>query len=445
MTSLFKRLFKKKDKKVVILGIDGAPYTLLKMFTEEGIMPNFARIMQQGTLCSMDASIPEVSSTSWTTFMTGVNPGKHNIFGFTEVQPNSYNFHFPNSNDVKSETMWDIMGKHGKKSIVINIPSTYPAKPLNGILTAGFVAHDLQEATYPHSAYEYLKSIGYKMDVDPKRAKQSLELLTEDIVLTFAKRKEAILHFLKEEQWDLFIGTITETDRLHHFLWNAIEDREHKFHGFFINLYRDIDTLIGEISAFTGDMPFLIVSDHGFTSVKQEVYINYWLKENGYIKFTKYPSTSLEAITTGTKAFALDPARIYINLKGKYARGYIDSEKEYAELRASIQKRLLDLKIHGEPVARDVFMKEELYFGPYAEKAPDLVVVGKPGYDFKSYLNKTSLYGKGIFTGAHTQDNATFFINRPIEAKKINIVDVAPTVLKLMEIEHEFFDGRPVY
>ncbi|MEK7238093.1 MAG: alkaline phosphatase family protein, partial [Nitrospirota bacterium] len=71
-----------KDK-VIVLGIDGVPCSLLNRFINEGLMPNLADLVKKGTLTPMTASIPEVSSTSWSTFMTGVNPGRHGIYGFT--------------------------------------------------------------------------------------------------------------------------------------------------------------------------------------------------------------------------------------------------------------------------------------------------------------------------------------------------------------------------
>ena len=128
-----------KDK-VIVLGIDGVPCSLLNRFINEGLMPNLADLVKKGTLTPMTASIPEVSSTSWSTFMTGVNPGRHGIYGFTELQKGTYKWRFPNFNDIKSDTLWDIAGKYKKKSIVLNVPSTYPARELNGILTAGFLA-----------------------------------------------------------------------------------------------------------------------------------------------------------------------------------------------------------------------------------------------------------------------------------------------------------------
>src|SRR5437868_4499542 len=79
-----------RERKVVLLGLDGTPYTLLEKFCADGTMPNMARVKAAGTLRQMDVSIPEVSSTSWTCFYTGMNPAQHGIFGFLDLQPNSY-------------------------------------------------------------------------------------------------------------------------------------------------------------------------------------------------------------------------------------------------------------------------------------------------------------------------------------------------------------------
>lgn len=441
---MFNLLKKDRKRKVAILGIDGVPCSLLRDFISRGIMPNLALLVKEGTLMEMNASIPEVSSTSWTTFMTGVNPGKHSIYGFMELQPNSYDLRFPNSGDIRSDTIWDILGRNNKRSIVLNVPSTYPAKPLNGILTAGFVALDLQKATYPESAYQYLKRINYRMDVESQKATQSLESLAEDIDVTFKKRKEAILHFFDNEEWDIFIGTITETDRLHHFLWSALEGGSHPLHSFFINFYREVDNLIGEFSSRCGkDIPLLIVSDHGFAAIKQEIYLNSWLREKGFLKFKKEPPELLSDIHPESSAFALDPSRIYVNLESRYPSGSVD-DKNYEDIRLKIKEGLLELYIDGEKVIKEVYMREELYKGPNYDSAPDLVALANTGFDLKGSVNKNMLYGRSIFTGAHTRNNATFFINRQIKEDNINIIDVAPTVLKLMGIQYVGFDGTPV-
>ncbi|MEW6585283.1 MAG: alkaline phosphatase family protein [Nitrospirota bacterium] len=439
---MFNLFGKGKKKKAVVLGIDGVPCSLLRSLIGKGIMPNLATLAQDGTLTEMTASIPEVSSTSWTTFMTGVNPGKHGIYGFMDLKPHSYEYRFPNSSDIKSETLWEIIGKNDRRSIVINVPSTYPARPLNGILTAGFVALDLQKATYPDSAYRYLKSINYRMDVDSQKAARAAELFAADINITFETRRTAILHLFDREEWDLFIGVITETDRLHHFFWAAYEDSSHPMNSFFVDFYRKIDGLIGDIAQRCGrDTPFIIVSDHGFTGIKSEVYLNAWLREKGLLRFRKEPPESLSDMHPESRAFALDPSRIYVNLKDRYPSGSVNRE-DYENVRSMIKEGLGEFSVDGQKVFREIYLREDLYGGPVFESAPDMVALSHTGFDLKGSLNKDALFGRSVFTGAHTRDDATFFINRKIEADGINIIDVAPTVFRLMGIEHHAFEGK---
>src|SRR4030042_7206843 len=115
------KLFSKKIKKALILGIDGVPYSLLSTYINHGTMPNLKKILSQGlALHQMNASIPDISSVSWTSFNTGVNPGEHGIYGFTDLQPGSYSLYFPNSNDIKASAFWEILGKTNQKASTLS-------------------------------------------------------------------------------------------------------------------------------------------------------------------------------------------------------------------------------------------------------------------------------------------------------------------------------------
>ena len=175
--SLFMGLFDKlkskaSKKRAVLIGLDGTPYTLARRFIEDGTMPRLAEIASRGSLLQMDTSIPDISSVAWTSFMTGANPGRHGVYGFLDLQPNSYKIYFPNSRHIKSETLWDVAGRAGLRSVVINVPSTYPAQALNGILISGFVAVDLNKATYPPDLVPRLQAMDYRIDVDARKVRQ---------------------------------------------------------------------------------------------------------------------------------------------------------------------------------------------------------------------------------------------------------------------------------
>ncbi len=167
---VFKRLFSKK-KRAVLIGLDGVPFTLLQRLIEEGVTPNLGCIAAAGdnSFRQMDASLPEVSSVSWSSFMTGANPGRHGIYGFMDLKPNSYRMYFPSYPDLRVEPIWDTLGKEGKRSVVINLPGTYPARPHNGVLVSGFVAIDLRKAIYPVSILPTLEKLGYRIDVDTSK------------------------------------------------------------------------------------------------------------------------------------------------------------------------------------------------------------------------------------------------------------------------------------
>lgn len=434
--------------KVLVIGIDGVSYDLLGSFLARGLMPNLSRIVREGSLRRMNSTIPEVSSTAWTTFMTGMNPGNHGIFGFMDFENRSRKIYFPNSESIQSPTLWETLGKYDKKSIVINLPSTYPARPIHGILTAGFVAIDLKKATYPEAAYDYLKSMGYRLDVDVAKASVSLAALFDDICLTLEKRIEAIFHFLDSE-WDLFIGVITETDRLHHFMWSAAHEGN-EFNTQFLDFYKRIDLFIGEmqrraVEKYGDNLSILIVSDHGFADIKQEVYVNAFLTEKGYLSFGSASPRSLEEVHPESKAFALDPSRIYVNAEDRFSGGCV-SRDDYQNVREELRNAFLSLTYDGEPVIKKVFMKEELYSGTCFERAPDLVLLANRGFDLKGAVNKKSVFGKGAFTGTHVQDDAVFILHdgkrHDLLPDVIDITDIAPTIFHLLSIRDVQVDGR---
>src|SRR3990170_5709525 len=109
------------SKKALLIGLDGVPCSLLNRYLNQGVMPHLKKILDEGfSLHSMNASIPDVSSVSWTSFATGVNPGEHGIYGFMDVQPRTYSLSFPNSRDVKAPPFWEILGKTNRKTSTLH-------------------------------------------------------------------------------------------------------------------------------------------------------------------------------------------------------------------------------------------------------------------------------------------------------------------------------------
>ncbi len=417
-----------KHKKAVVIGIDGVPCSLLEEYRKRGIMPELARLCEEGQLMPMKSSLPEISSVAWTGFMTGVNPGRHGIFGFMEINHATYDYTFPNFSSLKERPFWE---RENIRTVAFNIPQTYPAAPMNGAMVSGFVALDLKKATYPEKVYQYLSSINYSIDVNSKLAAENPEAFFGDLFATFEKRKQAIEHLYSSEDWQLFIGTVTETDRLHHFFFDSA--REGRYYPVFEKFYRSLDQFIGTMAkkARNDGALFLTCSDHGFTPIKSEVYVNSWLKEQGYLKIDG--SGGLKGITPDSRVFCLDPSRLYLHREKKYARGGVRAEDSEAILREVLEK-LAALTFEGVPVIKRVYRNDEIFQGPLAGNGPDLYVLPNHGFDLKGTLAKDRTFGTTHFRGMHTYNDAHLFvIGASVNNKDVHIEDIPGIILGAVE------------
>jgi predicted AlkP superfamily phosphohydrolase/phosphomutase len=425
----FKR---RKTSRVCVIGLDGVPHGMISDLARRGVMPAMAGLLDSGRLHKMKASLPEISAVSWTNFMTGRNPGTHGIFGFTDFKPGSYDVRFPNFMDVKAPTIWGTLGGQGKKSIVINQPSTYPARPINGVLISGFVAVELAKAVYPLSFRAALEKMDYRTDIDTMKSRENPEVLWNELAKTTAGLEKA-LDFFWREPWDYFEFVITGTDRLHHFLWDAFADSAHPHHERFLDYYRQADRLIGRITesfsqATGGSEGLYIMSDHGFTGITKEIYLNAWLEQNGYLNFEVPEPRGLEDISDRSRAFALDPSRIYLNLRGRFPRGRVETS-EIKGLREEIAGRLGTLEYEGKRVIRQVFFADEIYTGPQSTNGPDLVVLSEPGFDLKGSVKKKEVFGRTDLQGMHTWDDAFFWAAKD-HGPDLAIEGIAGIILK---------------
>jgi predicted AlkP superfamily phosphohydrolase/phosphomutase len=429
----FMSLFKKRTRpRVCVIGLDGVPYSLLLELAQKGIMPGTARLIGTGHLHKMKASLPEISAVSWTDFMTGTNSGTHGIFGFTDFKPNSYEIRFPSFLDLKVKTFWDLLGDNGKNCIIINQPSTYPARKIPGVLISGFVAIDIAKAVYPLSYKTALEQMGYQIDIDTLKAREDHDFLWRELSKTMAGRQKALNYFW-EEDWDYFEFVITGTDRLHHFLWTAYEDPSHPYHQNFLDYYRQIDSIINKISTSflkhtKGEEFLYLLSDHGFTKIEQEVYLNTWLEKEGYLKFASLTPKGVEDICAESRAFVLDPNRIYLNLKKKFPKGCVEPTEKKA-LREEIKKKLEKLEYQGKKVVRQVFQAEEVYSGPFVSKGPDLIAISENGFDLKGSVKKKEVFGRSNLQGMHTWDDA-FFWAKEDHGPDLSISHLAKIILE---------------
>ena len=258
---------KKRAPRVLVLGLDGVPKSLIERLARDGTMPFIGELFNGGTLHRLRSCLPEVSNVNWSSFMSGANPGRHGIFGFTDLKPNSYTMRFPSFPDLKAVTMWDTLGAAGKRCLVLNQPATYPVRAIPGIVVAGFVVVELKRAVAPAQHLAALDAMNYKVDVDTRDCAGNPDKLFAELDACLDARERAVEHFFGLESWDFAEVVITGTDRLQHFLWTSCEgdgpeaERARAY-------YNRCDAFCREtVRRFYGkDEPegLFVLSDHGF-------------------------------------------------------------------------------------------------------------------------------------------------------------------------------------
>lgn len=421
----------------VLLGLDGVPYRLIKRYTRAGVMPNLEGIISGGTFREMKSTLPPIFSTSWSSIMTGDNPGQHGIFGFSDVKPDTYDITYPNFNTLKTAPFWR---RWDRQHVVLNMPFTYPAPELNGYLVSGFVAPELSRSVYPDRLLEDLRDLDYRVDVDSRERQDSKQVLMQSLFELLETREKA-LDLLWEKDWDVLTFVITGTDRLMQYCWEGFQDRSSPYRDKFEDYFRRVDSIIGRINSRLTEQDLLtVVSDHGFGPTRQVLNLNALLHERGFLDLDPDKAQNgLAALTEETRAFALDPGRIYLHRQGQYPEGSVQPQEE-----EKLLDRLTELfeedYVGGKPAVGEVFRGDEVYSGGHASSAPDLVLLGAENVRLNANLD--GLGGEVIqpeetFTGKRTYPDAAFVQNREVDTPKELRVKNVPKLAGLERNEQE--------
>jgi predicted AlkP superfamily phosphohydrolase/phosphomutase len=401
-------------RRVVVLGLDGMPLELLRTLSQQGVTPNLARIALSGHATSMRVELPELSPVNWTSFATGAGPETHGVFGFTRIDPATYSIAITDATAVRTPTIFDALGERGLTSRVVNLPNTYPARPLRGMMVAGFVAPELSRAVFPPFLAGQLAGMGYRLEADTVRGKDDPEVLLSELSATLDSRLAALDLFWRDLAWDAFVFVLTETDRLFHFLYPALEDEGHPLHTPCRELMRQLDRVAGALLERFDALPepkrLLVMADHGFTALETEVDMNSWLVAHGFLQMERQPLSELDATCIGaaSRAFALDPGRIYLHTAERFGRGRL-LPADALRVREELRTMLLDMRYKGRPVLRAVHLREELYNGPLSASAPDLVCEPMPGMSLTAKFDGREVFGFHGRRGTHTADGAVVY------------------------------------
>ena len=185
-------------------------------------------------------------------------------------------------------------------------------------------------------------------------------------------------------------------------------------HAAVLDFLRDWDQAIGDYLSRYDALPepkrLIVLADHGFTALKVEVDLNAWLRQAGYLTYARPPRNEWDSASLGhpTAAFALDPGRIYMHTKERFARG-IFHEHIARDRAAALREALLNLQYEGEPVMEAIYFPEEIYVGPLTHRAADLICLGRPGYSLTGKFGRESVFGHYGRYGCHTAHGAIYY------------------------------------
>ncbi len=421
-----------KKRRVFCIGIDGATFDVIKPMVVAGELPTFARLMEHGAFGPLLSTPNLISPSAWTSFLTGVNPGKHGIFEFYEKKRDCYGVRFINASDRKAASLWSILSEKGATVGVVNVPMTYPAEKLNGFLIAGLESPGPEAKGFcsPSGLYEELKGALGRYIMEPGITSHVMagDLGSAEALLyeSIENRKASTLYLMKKYPWDFFNVVFRDTDPAQHCFWKYYDkgspDYVNSPYGCVIpEVYRRIDAAIGEIlDALPGDVTVIVLSDHGFGFRQYgNLCLNGWLEGGRHLSFREGDKPALtgrlyrqvekrfkrktkerlvrlfprlrDRVQSGvffssidwshTRAFA-DGIRegIYINLAGREPEGIVEKGAEYESLRDEIIAGLMETTDpeSGEPVVDKVLKREEVYDGDMTEMSPDLIVRWRP-------------------------------------------------------------------
>lgn len=457
--------------RVIVIGLDGATWDLLRPWIDKGELPSIGKLVNQGVWANLKSTYPFFTGPAWTSFSTGRNPGKHGIFDFVSVKNGK--FHLYNSSDIKCTPFYEILSNHNIPSIIIGLPLSFPPpSSFKGIMISDFLFP--VKSIRPRTKEKYLEN--YEIISNFLKGE---ETSLDEMIKISLKQIQTAKELFTNENWEFFFFLYSETDQICHGYWNNIFEMNSlgekakkifkiadNFIGWIINEMRETDLIF-------------IISDHGFGTYKCAIQVNNILRERGLVKtklevisniitlkshlqkimgikrkfklsflskfFVKilnnplikniFSIKKLRLLNKLLKKFELPFYKEIIDFKNSYAYVptkeamgiYINKKKE---IKSDLINIFRNLKYNGKNAFKRVLTREETYSGPYISLAPDILLIPDECYPASGLTKElfTQFFPashklKGIFIAYGSE------IKKGLKMNSFNIYDIAPTIL----------------
>ncbi|MFN2388431.1 MAG: alkaline phosphatase family protein [Actinomycetota bacterium] len=484
--------------KVLLLGLDGITYSVLDPAFAAGHMPRFKALLERGAAGVLTSTVPPYTPPGWTSIFTGVNPGKHGIFGFTlgNVQQRKG---LVSLDRVTAPALWNAANAQGTPIGLFNIPMTYPPPAVEGFAVAGMLTPEgggetPEGFTYPADLADRIAAhVGtYEIDIPVDydhdwKSTAIIDRLSRNLAL-----KRRALQMLLDDHPNLpmLFAVLEAPDRLMHVHYKYIDPRcEHfdrpeaeSIRARAWRFFDEMDDMIGDLIEWAGTDGFVVtMSDHGFGPKDKVVNVNLALREWGLLtvggagavgaspaarkvarRIKKVLPKKLYRRAKGAAQGTIDWSRtrafsspnpqqgIYVNLRGREPHGIV-APGDYDAVRDEVAERfgaLVD-PADGAPVLDEIHRREDVMDGPQTDGAPDLFPVCRA----HSYELSEGLFSPAILTdyrhlprGFHHMDGvfgvAGPGIARRSDRMRASLYDIMPTALYLAGLKIPEVDGR---
>ncbi|WP_136688488.1 alkaline phosphatase family protein [Halorhabdus amylolytica] len=456
--------------RTVVLGLDGASWRLLDPWLESGELPNFAAFREESTWAETESCLPPVTFPNWKCYSAGKNPGKFGVYWFERVDLAEGTIEVTNGGDFRTAELWDYLNDDGQRAGVVNMPTMYPPREIDGPIVCG--GPDAVEGEYrsieggyatPAELEDELEErFDYQVHPEPLLSSNDERGAEVDAILDVLEaRLDVAVTLLEEKDLQFVHVTLFYLNVLQHFFWNDEPT---------LRAYRLIDEWIGRLRELP-DTNLVIMSDHGCGPTTTEFYINEWLAENGYQARTasvdnvfqqvgfdrenalaiakRLGMVDLLARVVPERLQQLVPQRAGLKRGRKLdaidlpntkavasAQGpiYLNPEFDVEAIREELIEDLRDVEDEDGPLFDGVYRGEDVYSGPLTDEGPRVVLDQRDGVHVNDGVGGGRTRTEPDRWAAENTRNGIFIAGGPDfeaegELAQVSILDIAPTIL----------------
>jgi predicted AlkP superfamily phosphohydrolase/phosphomutase len=463
--------------KTVLIGLDGATFTVLDPLMAAGTMPFLLDLVARGVRADLRSVIPPLTPPAWTSLMTGKRPGEHGVFDFFQkVGPDSRHLRFTASHDIHSATIWSLASESGRRVTALNFPLMFPPPAVNGCVVPGgwMPWRQLRLGCHPTGLFDRLKTLpSFKpreLSHDMTLEEKALEgCAAEEYIdwITLHTRRErrwadVLLYLMQEEPADLTAVLFDGVDKLQHLCWRFLDPAfsraaptpwDQEIRGACEGYFRELDGLIAEIVTRAGpEATIVFASDHGFGPSSDILYLNTWLEQEGYLAWAGDRGTRpdekhqvginqiarhvFELDWERTVAYAATPSSQGVHIVRRTPGSDVGVPPDsYGRVHSELAEALRRLRhpVTGRPVVAEVWAREDVFAGTYEPWAPDLTVRLEDDGVISILRSETTIVRRPDPVGTHRPEGV-FIAKGPglrngESLQELSILDVAPFLL----------------